>query len=207
MLIVPESDEFTFDDVADGDYGVSAQTDCQPSYAPPVSVALRGADVAVEIIFDQWCPPVVVLVPARGAPGTDVEVRGRCYFIHSGGEADISFDAQLLTQVHAGTVGDYDAQIEIPADASAGPHDIRAASRSGTLIGTASFYVESGVPATCAGDCNGDHRVSIDELIIGVRLALGFTDPACAAIDATGEGEVAIAELVAAVERALNGCQ
>ena len=206
-LIVPESDEFTFDDVADGDYSVSAQSDCQPSYAPPVSASVRGADFSLEIVFDQWCPPVVVLVPARGAPGTSVEVHGRCYFIHSGGQADISFDAQPLAQVRAGTSGDYDTQIEIPADASGGPHEVRvASSSSGALIGSASFFVESDVAVPCAGDCNGDGHVTIDELVTGVRLALGSTDAVCRAIDVTGEGQVAISELIAAVASALNGC-
>ena len=42
-------------------------------------------------------------------------------------------------------------------------------------------------PLSCAGDCNGDGSVAINELILGVNIALG-TSPlsACAAIDADG---------------------
>ncbi|MFN8643307.1 MAG: choice-of-anchor V domain-containing protein [Candidatus Binatia bacterium] len=59
----------------------------------------------------------------------------------------------------------------------------------------------------CAGDCNGDGAVAINELISGVNIALG-TAPVgtCASIDANGDGRVAINELVAAVSRALGGC-
>ncbi len=58
---------------------------------------------------------------------------------------------------------------------------------------------------SCAGDCNGDGEVTINELITGVNLAL--TDSGeCAAFDSNGDGEVAINEIVAAVNSALLGC-
>jgi hypothetical protein len=59
----------------------------------------------------------------------------------------------------------------------------------------------------CAGDCNGDGMVTVNELILGVNIALG-TQPAsvCTAIDTNGDGMVTINELIAAVTRALNGC-
>lgn len=210
-LIVPASDEFAFDDVADGDYSVSAESDCRPSYAPPASVYVRGADTYVEIFFASTCPPVVAIDPTHGPAGTTVELHGRCYYIHSGARADIYFDAQRITAVHGSTSGDYDTEIRIPADARGGWHSIRAiipnAPFAGTVIGTAGFYVEGGDPVLCAGDCDGDGHVAINELVTGVRIALGFTEVVCAAIDSTGEGDVAIAELVAAVGNALNGCQ
>lgn len=60
---------------------------------------------------------------------------------------------------------------------------------------------------TCAGDCNADGNVLINELVNCVNIALG-TSPlaACTACDADGSGTVAINELVAAVNAALNGC-
>jgi hypothetical protein len=59
----------------------------------------------------------------------------------------------------------------------------------------------------CAGDCNGDGQVTVNELILGVNIALG-SQPAsvCTAIDTNGDGMVTINELIAAVTRALNGC-
>ena len=59
----------------------------------------------------------------------------------------------------------------------------------------------------CAGDCNGDGMVTVNELILGVNIALG-SQPAsvCTAMDTDGNGMVTINELIAAVTRALNGC-
>lgn len=55
------------------------------------------------------------------------------------------------------------------------------------------------------GDCDGSGRVTIDELIAGVRIALGEAPLAtCAALDDDGDGVVGIAELIAAVGLALE---
>jgi hypothetical protein len=62
-------------------------------------------------------------------------------------------------------------------------------------------------PLVCAGDCNGDARVAVDELVTAVRIALGEAAPErCAAADADGDAVVAIAELVRGVANALRGC-
>ena len=59
----------------------------------------------------------------------------------------------------------------------------------------------------CAGDCDGNGSVSINELITGVTIALGqATVSACPVFDADGDGTVSISELVAAVNGALDGC-
>ena len=61
--------------------------------------------------------------------------------------------------------------------------------------------------APCAGDCNGNHEVSIDELILSVSIALG-EQPANlrGATDTNRSNSVEISELVAAVAHALGGC-
>jgi len=57
------------------------------------------------------------------------------------------------------------------------------------------------------GDCNGDCTVAINELIIGVNIALGTAQLSqCASLDANGDGMVGINELITAVNNALNGC-
>ncbi len=59
----------------------------------------------------------------------------------------------------------------------------------------------------CAGDCNGDGVVTIDELVTGVEIALGVTPVAqCAALDANGDGVITVDELLQAVHNLLNGC-
>ena len=74
----------------------------------------------------------------------------------------------------------------------------------------AALLVSAAVPApaqTCAGDCDGDREVSIDELIRGVRIALGLSEvAACPAIDTDADGAVSVAELVTAVRAALDAC-
>lgn len=59
----------------------------------------------------------------------------------------------------------------------------------------------------CVGDCDGDGQVTVDEIILGVNIALGEADiSACPAFDVDGSGEVTVDELVQAVDNALNGC-
>jgi len=59
----------------------------------------------------------------------------------------------------------------------------------------------------CAGDCNRDGVVGINELVLAVNVALGaLPASSCTACDTNGDGMVSISELVAAVNRALNGC-
>lgn len=64
---------------------------------------------------------------------------------------------------------------------------------------------ERAVP--CAGDCDADGAVLVNELVVGVRIALGeLAAGSCAGLDADGDGEVGIAELIAAVGNLLGGC-
>ncbi|HSP97458.1 MAG TPA: hypothetical protein VL049_09490 [Candidatus Dormibacteraeota bacterium] len=59
----------------------------------------------------------------------------------------------------------------------------------------------------CVGDCSGDDAVAINELIVGVGIALGSASvAACPALDANHDGTVAISELVSGVNNALDGC-
>lgn len=61
--------------------------------------------------------------------------------------------------------------------------------------------------AQCAGDCTGDGRVAVSELIVGVGIAAGTTQlDQCPAFDTNGSGAVEVAELIAAVNDALDGC-
>lgn len=60
---------------------------------------------------------------------------------------------------------------------------------------------------SCPGDCNGDGEVRVDEMIAGVRIALGEAAVAtCPAFDANTDGTLSIDELVRAVTNLLNGC-
>jgi YVTN family beta-propeller protein len=63
------------------------------------------------------------------------------------------------------------------------------------------------MPARCAGDCDADGVVTVDELARAVGVALGktFLD-ACTALDANVDRSPDVSELVSAVGNALNGC-
>lgn len=59
----------------------------------------------------------------------------------------------------------------------------------------------------CAGDCNGDGRVTIGELLTAVRIALGEAPVSdCSAADDNGDERISVGELVRAVAAASTGC-
>lgn len=59
----------------------------------------------------------------------------------------------------------------------------------------------------CVGDCQLDERVGVNELILGVNIALdGSSIDACPSYDLDGDGRVGVNELVVAVNNALLGC-
>ena len=61
-------------------------------------------------------------------------------------------------------------------------------------------------PSACVGDCDGNGVVAINELILGVNIALGAApDTACAAFT-NADGMVDIAQLIKGVNNALGGC-
>ncbi|MEO8603384.1 MAG: DUF1566 domain-containing protein [bacterium] len=63
----------------------------------------------------------------------------------------------------------------------------------------------AGLPP-CVGDCTGDRRIDVSELVLGVTIALGErASDSCRAF-ANVEGEVTIEQLVLATGYALNGC-
>jgi hypothetical protein len=63
------------------------------------------------------------------------------------------------------------------------------------------------MPQGCAGDCNGNGQVTVDELLLGVNIALeNLPLSACPTFDQDATGAVEVYELIAAVSNALNGC-
>jgi hypothetical protein len=88
--------------------------------------------------------------------------------------------------------------------------------QGGDLAAAVTFAVQVGGEATptptpvapsCTGDCNGDGRVAIDELVVGVNIAVELLQiGVCPAIDVSGDGQASIGDLVQAVGNALRGC-
>jgi len=84
-----------------------------------------------------------------------------------------------------------------PTDTPGGP----------TFTPTDAASTPTALPGGCAGDCNGDGFVRINELVLQVNIALGRAELAgCLAGDTNGNGTIAINELVGSVGNALRGC-
>jgi hypothetical protein len=64
------------------------------------------------------------------------------------------------------------------------------------------------VPSTgCVGDCNSDSFVRVNELVVGVNIALDTAEVGdCASMDSNQSGGVEVNELVQAVNNLLGGC-
>jgi hypothetical protein len=60
--------------------------------------------------------------------------------------------------------------------------------------------------APCTGDCNHDHVVTVNELIIGVNITLGSLPVSACPPFENPEGTVDIAQMITGVSNALNGC-
>lgn len=80
----------------------------------------------------------------------------------------------------------------------------------GVGISALAFFVSVASPAeaqSCLGDCNSGGSVTVDELLVGLNIALG-TNPVddCPAFEATTDGAVTVDELVRGVQNALQGC-
>ncbi|MEO8604314.1 MAG: parallel beta-helix domain-containing protein, partial [bacterium] len=60
---------------------------------------------------------------------------------------------------------------------------------------------------SCTGDCDGNGAVAVNEIVLGVNIALGSAPVSeCASFDLDSDGTIGINELITAVTFALNGC-
>ena len=60
-------------------------------------------------------------------------------------------------------------------------------------------------PTLCAGECDGNDQVTVDEVVKLVNIALGDADPTSCA-GGIPDGQVDVAVIIEAVNNALNGC-
>lgn len=99
------------------------------------------------------------------------------------------------------------------ATATETPTSTRTRTPSATPTATATHSntpADTATPDTpaCPGDCNGDGKVGINELITAINISLDtLTVDACQAADRNGDGAVAIDELISSVRASLDGCQ
>jgi hypothetical protein len=110
----------------------------------------------------------------------------------------------------------YSCQVAVAADAPIGSYPLVAgmtlAKGSGgeplpILASDGAIDVTEPPPPVCVGDCDGGGSVTVDELLVGVNIAIGSAMvSACPVFDVDGDGSVAISELVQAVRNALGAC-
>ncbi len=171
----------------------------------PVVPALFAAlsATAVHATPPATTPCNITAEPAAAARGTFVRVSGTCEGIlyhryvrvFLGGDQVARFD---------GVTRHYGTSFVVPLDARPGRVDLTLMAPFATA--TTSFEV-TGQAAPCPGDCDLDGRVSVDELLTGVSIALQRTAAEnCAAIDRDEDGAASISELIAATDAALVGC-
>ena len=122
-----------------------------------------------------------------------------------------TFNLPVAETSPAGIAGSADGQLFVALNDSSriAVIDLAAAEPTRTATPTSNVPVSTPTPGegACPGDCDGDHGVSISELITAVNIALGNQGlETCVAADADGDGALLINELISAVTRALQGC-
>jgi hypothetical protein len=86
------------------------------------------------------------------------------------------------------------------------PYGCSGGGRSWSIEGDSRVHLSSGA-SLCVGDCSGDRRVTVDELVLGVNIALGIAPLAdCSVLDNSNDERVTVGELVDAIGAALSGC-
>jgi hypothetical protein len=62
-------------------------------------------------------------------------------------------------------------------------------------------------PIPCVGDCHRDGVVTVEEILVGIDIALGNLPLSqCPTFDVSGDGQVTVDEILRAVNNALDGC-
>lgn len=102
-------------------------------------------------------------------------------------------------------------RFSVRADAAPGSFPLALMVREASLGPLAAKFEAQGATLTilpsCAGDCDGDGNVSVDELVLGVGITMDQVPVSeCRPIDADGDTEVSVAEVVSAVAIALSNC-
>ena len=69
-----------------------------------------------------------------------------------------------------------------------------------------SLLLAAAAGAQCVGDCTNLGRVRINDLILGVNMALGETPSSACLAFAGPDGKVTIVQLIQAVNNAQAGC-
>jgi hypothetical protein len=144
---------------------------------------------------------------AIAGPGLDLVSAGGIRIAGAGVAVDASAVQRLSVNCGDQTLPALVFRAEIAANAGAGGRSILLDAGGEVAAFTGAIRIAS-APGTCAGDCDQDGRVTIDELLRAVAIALGIRRlEECPGIDADGDGVASVPDLVAAVDAMLDGCE
>ncbi|GBD24963.1 hypothetical protein HRbin30_00277 [bacterium HR30] len=175
----------------------------QPAFPAPGMYAIQA--VLLYDFYQRQLTSNTVTVRVREPTGADAEAWG---FIRANGLAHLMSSEARAFPVDDAAIG------KLRQLANAFPSSRYAAIAETALDAICAMSpslsaVPAGCPAptTCVGDCDGDERVTVEELVRGVNIALDILGTReCRAVDRSEDGEVTVDELVVAVGNALEGC-
>jgi hypothetical protein len=76
-----------------------------------------------------------------------------------------------------------------------------------TPSATASASPSATATPSCAGDCENDGQVTVDDLVKLINIALGIRDlEDCLPGDTNNDSLITVEEIIQATNNALNGC-
>lgn len=155
--------------------------------------------------------------PAQTVAGFDVAASGGMLALGDapGGDGARLLFGEIVHSAPKANDGD-EASWELywRAPAAVGPQTLYASGlsangnglNSGDGVASITFAVEVVAPP-CVGDCDGDGRILVSEMVRGVRIALELDGlEVCPSFDRNGDGVVSMDELVTAVRNSLLGC-
>jgi len=121
------------------------------------------------------------------------------------------FDLPEEVTLEPGEAASFILAVDVPEDAPAGRTEesniLVTSVRSPLLTDQVEALTEAAGAGGCAGDCNADDEVTIEELIKLVNISLGSeATSACAPADTNGDDTITIEEIIGAVANALNQC-
>jgi hypothetical protein len=156
--------------------------------------------------------PALALVGVKDGqlvlPGTVLALRAD----YIDGDGDVLDDADFAWRSDAAGELGIGAEIDVPADSLPPGQQVISVTIPGKIGPPVSrsvtiLRVPNAGETACPGDCDGDGVVAINELVRGVRIALGEDVlGVCVVMDGDRSGQVNVNELITAVTRALNGC-
>lgn len=108
------------------------------------------------------------------------------------------------------------ASATVPIGSTPTPHSTAAASTTPATTPVATATADPFATATatpthttepgCAGDCDADGVVTVDDVLVMVEGALGVEAVVCPSADLDGDGAITVDEIVAAIARGLGPC-